>query len=276
MKDMRNALWLTALSFLMAPLAYAGSVVPMPVSTLADHAGQVIIGEISGVRSYLTGDGRGMESEVIFRNVEYVKGRRPGSTSTFSLVVPGGKVGDREMSLGCAPRLGIGEKWMLFLLPSYKTHPVVGLWQGAFRLRAGEDGVERVFDARGVGVSGIDERGFVRAQTDRTRPIAQVAASRHVRIKNDGGRFSAEAAPLRASEFVELLRPVLAASRSHPLTQPAGRRELVQYTPLGAGTLTTIEDKPPAAENEPAQSVPKLRGPLPTRVAPASRSTSSP
>ena len=50
--------------------------------------------------------------------------------------------------MASAPAFAAGEKWILFLLPTYKTFPVVGLSHGAFRVPTDTDGVERVFHGR--------------------------------------------------------------------------------------------------------------------------------
>lgn len=201
---------------LPASAALAASVVPMTVATLADHAGQVVSGEVTAVESYWTGRPARIESRVTFESVSYLKGAHPGAGDTFALTVPGGRVDTFEMRLEGAPRFEVGQSWLLFVLPAYRTHPVVGISQGAFRIARDADGVERV-ERDGRAVLGLDGQGFVR--------LADAA-----RAEGDAPHPAA----LTRGEFVELVAPILAASRDHALAEPAGRRLPVRYTP---GTL---------------------------------------
>ena len=158
------------------PPASASTVIPMNLDTLADHAGQVIVGQVTSVRSYWTEAPRRIESEITFQHVEYLKGTLPTSGSTFSLIVPGGTVGKMTMRIAGAPTYAAGEEWILFLLPEYKTFPVVGVWQGAFRIEADAAGERRVCDVSRRPVSGFTTDGFTRTESTR----ANVAADRLV------------------------------------------------------------------------------------------------
>ena len=202
---------LVAAALSLSASASASSVVPMTVPMLADHAGQVFWGQVTEVRSYWTDEPRRIESQVTFTSVTYLKGALAGADDRFTLTVPGGKIGRLEMRIEGAPRFAVDESWILFVLPTYKTFPVVGLSQGALRIAAGPDGVERVYRA-GHPVVGLDEEGFVQ--------VAGIEAQ---------AALAAEALPYE--RFVEQLAPILAASRDHGLTEPAGRRHRVRYTP---------------------------------------------
>ena len=213
--------------------AQASTVVPMTVETLADHAGQVIVGEVSSVRSYWADDQRRIESEVTFGQVEYLKGALPDATDEFTLTVPGGTVGEMSMSVCCAPEFKVDEKWLLFLLPSYKTFPVVGLYQGSFLIQADDKGVERISHRRHGAlepVSGVGADGFLQCSVKHDSSAhAHLQAAHNMRLKEESA--DAQATPaLTYAEFVDLLRPILAASRDHELTQPAGQRVLIEYT----------------------------------------------
>jgi len=233
-----GVLWLAVLVVCggLAVATEASSVVPMSVATLADHAGQVIVGEVVSTRSYWAESPRRIETEVVFAQVDYLKGRLADSGATFALKVPGGTVGDMTLRIADAPTLAIGEKWVLFLLPQYKVHPVVGLAQGAFRVTT-EGGVARVRDAAGRLVTGVDARGYVQ-----TAAPAGLRATSGLVEASGGVRAVAqepEAAPaegLTYEQFVAQLRPVLAQSRDHGLTGPAGRPALaaLRAVPLKA------------------------------------------
>jgi hypothetical protein len=221
---------LVRLAGVIAPLfcassAAASSVVPMTVETLADHAGQVVVGRIAAIRSYWAEDPRRIESEVTLEQVEYLKGGLPANRSTLTFTVPGGAIDGFEMRLGCAPAFAIGEKWLLFLLPTYKTFPVVGISSGALRVVADHQGVERLSDSHGAAVRGLDERGFITfAQTAAPLPVAHLHDATDARVSFDAARAEPVEA-MRLAEFVNLIGPILAQSTDHRLSVPAGRRE---------------------------------------------------
>jgi hypothetical protein len=210
-------------------VAQASTVIPMSVATLADNAGQVIVGRVAAVRCYRADNPRRIESEVMLEGVEYLKGRLADSSDRFTLIVPGGEVDKLRMTVCCAPDLRIGEKWMLFLLPTYHTFPVVGIFQGAFLIKADKDGVERVISrthGRETSVAGIGADGFVQYVAD------AAADARDYLVGADNMRLvtpdAQKAEPIAFADFVTQLAPVLAASRDHQLKAPAGRPEIVE------------------------------------------------
>lgn len=178
---------------LCASVSFASSVVPMTVATMADHAGQVITGDVAGTRSYWADEPRRIETEVTFTGVGYLKGAPANADGTFTLRVPGGTIGDLRMRVEGTPEFVVGETWVLFLLPTYRVFPVVGLDQGAYRVVRSADGVDRVYRG-GRAVHG---------------PDAEAAVS--------------------YDRFVKQITPILDASRDHGLTEPAGRPALVPH-----------------------------------------------
>jgi hypothetical protein len=172
---------------LIASAAYGTSVVPMTVATMADHAGQVITGDVASLRSYWVDQPRRIETEITFSGVGYLKGAPADADGSFILRVPGGAIGDLQMRIEGAPQFAVGESWVLFLLPTYRTFPVVGIAQGAYRVVRAADGVHRVYRGA-LAVAGV----------------------------------GAEAAP-SYDQFVKQITPILDASRDHGLTEPAGR-----------------------------------------------------
>ncbi|MCD4669343.1 MAG: hypothetical protein K8S14_02735 [Actinomycetia bacterium] len=243
--------------------AVASTVVPMNLDTIADHSGQVVVGRVTEVRSYWADNPRRIESEVTFDNVEYLKGRLSGSTDKFSLIVPGGTVDDMRMAVCCAPVFKVGDKWALCLLSAYKTFPVVGLYQGAFLVQPDAKGIERIaYRRHGVvePISGFGADGFVRvAHNGRRSAEAHLREANGVRVKF----ATADDEPGEAmsyAEFVARISPVLAASRDHKLSAPAGRRILVQPTavPLQRSALQRSIDR---GEAQDRSSVPnRVRG----------------
>jgi hypothetical protein len=252
-------------TMLLAAAARADGVVPMTLNALSDYAGQVIAGEAVSVRSYWAENPRRIESEVVFQNVEYLKGRLPDSKATFSLIVPGGTVGDWQMQIGCAPKFAVGERWVLFLLPTCKTFPVVGLHQGAFRIESDAAGVARVFDASGGAVISLGKDGFFQIATrsadssslQKTKdrgisggPVstpgkgATTAVEEQAPAQQDGflaadkvrvrivGRSPASPQAMSYDAFVATIRPVLERSKTHHLTSPAGQRDRSPMVPV--------------------------------------------
>ncbi len=238
---MKSGRWAIAAGLLMAlgavsTPARASTVEPMSLSTMADHAGQAIVGEVAEVNSYRADRPRRIESLVVFKNVQYLKGRQRDSTDTFKLVVPGGAIGDEQMRLCCAPAFAVGQKWVLLLLPEYRTFPVVGLYQGAFRIVADAQGDERVYyEVHGAAlpITGFDAEGFVRIRCGRgpdAKKLLMVAnhlrlndraAASDDRSSSPGRTDGPEAMTYQA--FLSRLQPVLDASKACRLSTPAGR-----------------------------------------------------
>lgn len=210
-----------------APALVASTVVPMSLETLADHAGQVIVGTVVGTRSYFIDSPRGIETEMTVAGVEYLKGRLTDSTAEVTLRLPGGTVGDMQMRICCAPVPQIGEKWILFLLPTYRTYPTVGLFQGAFRVVTDATGVERIFRGVDEPVTGFDADGMI--QVNGAAPL-----DRHVhRVGTDASAtraaVTATVNAMTLSDFRTLLAPILTASKPHALAAPAGQRVSTPY-----------------------------------------------
>lgn len=233
-------------SVLLSLPVSASVVMPMNLATLADHAGQVIVGQVDSVRSYWTDDPRRIETDVVFSGVEYLKGCREGLEPTFFLTVPGGTVGDMTLRLMDAPIFAVGERWLLFLLPQYKTHPVVGLNQGAFRIEQDADGTARVYDFQRRPVTGISAAGLVEVYVPAAKPdAANLVAAKRARV--DFPEPSAPGNAMSHLAFLTQIRPVLERSKDHHLTHPAGRRALVQHRPVpfrsatGAAATATAE-----------------------------------
>lgn len=223
-----------ALLWIVAPgeIVQAGVTVPMSLETMADHSGQVISGIISEVHSYWADVPRRIESEIILSGVEYHKGSLPQSGDTFKLIVPGGKVGDVAMHIGCAPTFSVGDRWLLFLLPSYKTFPVVGVSQGSFRIRPDNSGIQRVYGNSGAPILAIDEGRIVEGNVASSESTLEHVRSRHPGEPEIVEVASPDVKAMEYGDFVKAIRPVLDRSRSHELNEPAGRRIVFEYTPV--------------------------------------------
>lgn len=210
----------------------------MSVPTLAGHAAQVIIADIQSVRSYWASDPRRIETEITLRNIVYLKGAYDGAPIERTLIVPGGAVGEWGMRLCCAPEYRAGERWVLFVLPTCKVHPVVGMERGSLRIQRDEQGVDRIASADGRAVLGVDAHGTIElagpikprpqgAETSVTRLNSETGV-RLVRADHDDpAPVEPEAMTLAA--FREAVAPALASSRDHGLRRPAGERVRAEF-----------------------------------------------
>lgn len=206
--------------------------VDMSVPTLADHAAQVVIADIRAVRSYWAADPRRIETELTLENIEYLKGAYDGAPTRRTLIVPGGRVGEWGMRLCCAPEYQAGERWMLFILPTCKVHPVVGMERGSLRIVRDEQGAERVLAADGRAIIGIGADGALeragRAGTHADHAHADATtlnAQSGVRLVHaDAPEPAPDPQAMTLAAFRERVAPTLAASRDHAMEAPAGAR----------------------------------------------------
>ncbi len=251
----------------LTALAPASTVEPMNLDTLADLAGQVIVGQVSAVESYWTTDTpRRIESRVTLERVDYLKGAPAESSTTFTLIVPGGQVGDMRMQVCCAPTFAVGDKWVLFLLPQYRVFPVVGLFQGSFLARPDENGIERIHHMRHdrlEPVAGFDDEGFARmAQPSDVHAEQRLVDADRVRLR--APKTTAAPPAMALDDFLRQIQPILDRSRTHELNAPAGRpiREPLQARPLVPADGAARASKPSAvrgsgaaARNAPAREL---------------------
>ena len=239
--DVKRTARLTLIAIAMLPIpgAFASTVAEMTVHTMADRAGQIVAGKIAAVRSYWADHPRRIETEVTLDQLTYLKGGPTKTPSTFTLVVPGGTVGETEMRICCAPVFRPGEKWVLFVPPSYKTFPVVGLFRGAFRVKTDPTGIERVYSSAAQPVLGMDPDGFVRMAGGHIDPHDRLITAVNAEIRLRPSPLLNPPA-ISYGDFLALIQPILDASRDHHLVEPAGRRVPVVYTPTA---LTRTDDQ---------------------------------
>lgn len=238
--------WIVGVLFTGTCVVQGAHVATMDVPTMADHAGAVIMGEVASVRSYWADSPRRIESEITFREVAYLKGEPARNDRAFSLVVPGGTVGTMQMRICCAPAFEEGQRWVLFLLPTYKTFPVVGLYRGALRVRPDESGIDRVYDAAGLAVTGLDAEGFIASPiAHATSQNVHLVDASNIRVMAEGDIDKRPTQAVRYVDFVKTLKPLLDASRQHRLTEPVGTRIVVEYRAV------PLKTAPDAAANAP-------------------------
>lgn len=228
--------------------AQATSVATMSVQTLAEHAAQVIVGRVASADSYWSDEHHRIETAVELSDVWYMKGQITGdadsNSKTFRLIIPGGTVGTKHMTVCCAPAPRVDQRWMFFLLESYHTFPVVGVYQGAFRISADDEGVERVYrEVHGHlrGITGVSDDGFLRVdQPPAADPHTKLVGAHHMRLTTANNASKGGAPAMRLAEFTAMLEPILADSKHYELSQPAGRyakpvRTAATLRPANAG-----------------------------------------
>ena len=243
---------LASVAVAIAPYMASGStVLPMTIQQLADASGQTIDAVVESTASAWSSDHSTIQTTVRFRNVQYLKGQLPDSTDTFELVVPGGTVGDTRLVLTGAPRFETGQRWLLFLHPTYNVHPVVGIFRGAFRVEEEATGETRVVNPAGLVVVGVDSRGIVRvARPD--SPVSQrasyIVGATSASVVGVYESRAPVAVPMSYERFLDRIAPVLLNSKDYGLTAPAGR-------PTGLRTravpfqLRGVEDNAAASTN---------------------------
>lgn len=207
----------------------ASTVVDFNATQLSHYAAQVIVADVTASESYVALNPKRIETKLTLSNIEYWKGAYEGAPTTFELIVPGGKVGESEMRICCAPEFEKDQRWVFFLLPTYKTFPTVGLGQGAFRIINDEDGVGRVYQEGAAGIAGINADGAFEYVSNEQRHAHAHSPTGQLRIKKPETTESNTAITL--DDFKESIQPILDNSRAYELNEPAGKRILVTYRP---------------------------------------------
>lgn len=269
-----------AIVLMSCALVRASSVAPMDLRSMADEAGAVIIATVVHVRSYPSAARGGIDSDVTFGDVEYLKGgptpddggAKRDRADSLILTVPGGAVGDRTMRVCCATEFTVGQRRLLFLLPAYKTHPVVGLWQGSFHVVRDADGVDRVYQEgmSPIHTIGADWFPHVRVCPSH-QPVARLRGERGVRLVRPS-ESCASGPSMTLADFRAALQPILDASRVHRPGEPIGRRIDADLTPVPLKRAGAADGQP---DNAPAtlDNAPRADQPEPV-LAPAGKAGS--
>ncbi|MCB9855143.1 MAG: hypothetical protein H6818_05595 [Phycisphaerales bacterium] len=230
-------------SFAADRRAIAGTVVPMSVATMADYSAQVIVAEIGEMTPRWADNPRRIETTVELLNIEYLKGGYDGAPLQRTLVVPGGCIGEKQLRICCAPEFQTGQRWLLFLLPEYKTFPTVGIGQGAFRIVTDQTGAAHVFQHGGLPVSGMNDESWIEYAVQPQAHVHGQASSAASNMRVVDRSKDAAAGLMTFAEFRYAIQPVLDASRDHKLTQPAGRHVPVKLRPVPIRTAAAEESK---------------------------------
>lgn len=209
---------------------------PMPMAEMADHAAEVWTVRVDGSRSFWADEPRRIETEVTLVIDEALKGQR-GRGERFTLIVPGGRVGEWEMRLCCAPNFEVGKAYVMFVLPEYRTYPTVGMSRGVFELVTDGAGVQRVLSVDGDAVIEIGVDGL--PVLARGRNAAAPRASLGVRVVDVPAHQVVERA-ITYEAFKAALAPVLVKSRAHAPNGPLAQRVQADY---GAVAMVAANDE---------------------------------
>lgn len=224
MRIARHAGWWLLIVVLLVSRGNATQTVPMSVRTMTDHAAVVFVGTVTALDAVRHDDRRGIETTVTFGDIEWLKGAVDEDDESFTLLTPGGTVDGWRAEVAGAPRFAVGDRMLLFILPSWSVHPVVGVMRGCVRFVVGDDGVERAYTLGGA-ITGLDERGHFQ-----TAGSACTAACGHA--TDERTRLLAHAPPVDAwttANLLDALRPIARTSRTHADVTDPGRRRPVRF-----------------------------------------------
>ncbi len=213
---------------------------PMSVAEMAAYSAQVLTVRVESVRSMWTENPRRIETEYTFIIEEALKGVRAIGERTI-VTAPGGTVGAWSMRLCCAPEFVAGESYVVFLLPEYRTHPVVGMSRGAFHLVTDGAGERRVMSVDGAALVGLGGDGvpeMSRLQHQGPKPTA----SSGVQVV-DVPRDAVNARAMTYDSLRRELAPVLKASRVFPAGGPVGQRVQADYSPVAMVAAQGVQER---------------------------------
>ncbi|MHC5110234.1 MAG: hypothetical protein ACYTHJ_10190 [Planctomycetota bacterium] len=226
-----------ALGTLAIQLTRATTIIKMSLDSLADHAVVAVTGTITQVETYWAQGPRRIESRITLGNIEYLKQTSRAPADQLEFTVPGGTMGTMQMRIAGSPEFAIGQRWFLMLQSTYKTHPVIGLNQGAFRLQADDQGVMRVADSYDNPVIAITENGMIRNQP--RHHMANSRAAQHLRdqvnarLAGAAGHTDIDSTEfgMTWAAFSSAIQPILDGSRRFEDNAPIAARIPVTYTP---------------------------------------------
>ncbi|MGE0371249.1 MAG: hypothetical protein AB7Q01_05085 [Gammaproteobacteria bacterium] len=131
---------------LAAAGAQALTVVPRAFPELVQQAELIVVGTVDGARSAWSADGRTISTTVNLVDLELIKGEVP--SVPYELILPGGIVGDTAQTYPGMPQLVAGGRYVLFVRGNRsELIPLVGAYQGLYRVLADPDGQQRVLRA---------------------------------------------------------------------------------------------------------------------------------
>ncbi len=137
---------LCVLSLLASSPVQALTVVPRTFPELVQQAELIIVGTVAGARSAWSADGQTISTTVSLDDLEVLKGEVP--SVPYELLLPGGVVGDTAQTYPGMPELVQGGRYVLFVRGNrHELIPLVGTYQGLYRVLTDGDGQSRVLRA---------------------------------------------------------------------------------------------------------------------------------
>lgn len=118
-------------------LSHATTVERLGLEELAKRANAIVVGTVTGARTYWSAGGKLILTEYTIEVDETVKGN---SGRTISVTTIGGRIGDIELHVSGMPSFQKGENAVVFVETSGAYQTVLGLEQGKFTLTNGEIG----------------------------------------------------------------------------------------------------------------------------------------
>lgn len=137
---------LALITLLPAAGAQALTVVQRAFPELVRQAELIVVGTVDGARSAWSADARTISTTVSLIDLELIKGEVP--SVPFELILPGGIVGDTAQTYPGMPQLVKGGRYVLFVRGNRsELIPLVGAYQGLYRVLTDPDGQQRVLRA---------------------------------------------------------------------------------------------------------------------------------
>ena len=115
--------------------SYATTVLRLGLEDLVKRANVIVVGKVSGSRTYWSTDGKLILTDYTVDVDESIKGQAQRSIAVTTI---GGKIGDLELHVAGMPTFQKGENAVLFIEQSGAYQTVVGLGQGKFTVSNGE------------------------------------------------------------------------------------------------------------------------------------------
>lgn len=135
-----------ALLLLAPAVAPALTAVPRPFAELVQEAEVIVVATVAGLESAWSADGAAIHTTVRLVDLELIKGEVPAVP--YELRLAGGVVGDTAQTYPGMPRLVAGERYLLFVRGNLREFfPLVGAYQGLYRVLTDADGESRVLRA---------------------------------------------------------------------------------------------------------------------------------
>jgi len=118
---------------------------------LVQQAEVIVVVTVTDRQGILGTDGYTIYTLVTLANIDVVKGDVPAAV--FDLRIPGGVVGNNAQVYPGAPRLEQGQRYVLFIRgqQQHEFFPLVGAYQGVYRVLNDADGSTRVLRADQLG-----------------------------------------------------------------------------------------------------------------------------